>query len=30
VRSGVPFLMNIPILGNLFGSTRWQQNETSW
>jgi pilus assembly protein CpaC len=28
VRSGVPFLMNIPILGNLFGSTRWQQNET--
>jgi pilus assembly protein CpaC len=28
VRTGVPFLMDIPILGNLFSSTRWQQNET--
>jgi Flp pilus assembly secretin CpaC len=28
VRSGIPLLMNIPILGNLFSSTRWQRNET--
>lgn len=28
VRSGVPFLMDIPILGELFSSTRWQKNET--
>ncbi len=28
VRNGVPYLMNIPVLGNLFSSTRWQQNET--
>jgi pilus assembly protein CpaC len=28
VRTGVPFLMNIPILGNLFSSTQWQRNET--
>jgi pilus assembly protein CpaC len=28
VRTGVPFLMNLPILGNLFSSTRWQKNET--
>jgi pilus assembly protein CpaC len=28
VRSGVPGLMNIPILGALFGSTRWQQSES--
>lgn len=27
-RTGVPFLMNIPILGNLFSSTRFQKNET--
>lgn len=27
-RTGVPFLMDIPILGNLFSSTRWQRNET--
>jgi pilus assembly protein CpaC len=28
VRTGVPFLMNIPLLGSLFSSTRWQSNET--
>jgi pilus assembly protein CpaC len=28
VRTGVPFLMNIPVLGNLFSSTQWQQNES--
>src|SRR5687768_1607666 len=28
VRTGIPFLMNIPILGNLFSSSRWQTNET--
>ena len=28
VRTGIPLLMNIPVLGNLFSSTRWQQNET--
>jgi pilus assembly protein CpaC len=28
VRSGIPLLMDIPILGNLFSSTRWQRNET--
>jgi Flp pilus assembly secretin CpaC len=27
VRTGIPFLMNIPLLGNLFSSTRWQNNE---
>jgi pilus assembly protein CpaC len=27
VRTGIPFLMNIPILGNLFSSTRWQNSE---
>jgi pilus assembly protein CpaC len=27
-RTGIPFLMDIPILGNLFSSTRWQNNET--
>jgi len=27
-RTGIPFLMNIPILGNLFSSTRFQKNET--
>ncbi len=27
VRTGIPFLMNIPVLGNLFSSTRWQNNE---
>ena len=24
VKNGIPFLMDIPILGNLFSSTRWQ------
>ncbi len=28
VRTGVPFLSDIPILGNLFGSTRWQRAES--
>lgn len=28
VRTGVPGLMDIPLLGNLFSSTRWQRNET--
>jgi Flp pilus assembly secretin CpaC len=28
VRNGIPLLMDIPILGNLFSSTRWQRNET--
>jgi pilus assembly protein CpaC len=28
VKTGVPGLMDIPILGSLFSSTRWQQNET--
>jgi pilus assembly protein CpaC len=28
VRTGVPLLMNIPILGALFSSTRWQSSET--
>ena len=28
VRTGLPFLMNIPILGQLFSSTRWQRNES--
>lgn len=28
VRTGVPFLSSIPILGNLFASTRWQNNQT--
>jgi pilus assembly protein CpaC len=27
-RTGVPFLMNIPILGALFSSTQWQRNES--
>jgi Flp pilus assembly secretin CpaC len=27
-RSGIPLLMDIPILGALFSSTRWQKNET--
>jgi pilus assembly protein CpaC len=27
-RNGIPGLMSIPILGNLFSSTRWQTNET--
>jgi pilus assembly protein CpaC len=27
-RTGIPFLMDIPILGNLFSSTRWLSNET--
>lgn len=28
VRTGVPYLMNIPIIGQLFSSTRYQRNET--
>lgn len=28
VRTGIPLLMDIPILGALFSSTRWQKNET--
>ena len=28
IRTGVPGLMNLPILGALFGSTRWQRNES--
>jgi pilus assembly protein CpaC len=28
VRSGIPYLMDIPILGSLFSSTRWQSSET--
>lgn len=28
VKNGVPLLMDIPILGNLFASTSWQNNET--
>ncbi len=28
VRTGIPLLMNIPILGALFSSTRWQNSET--
>lgn len=28
VRTGIPFLMNVPILGELFSSTRWQNNES--
>lgn len=28
VRNGIPLLMDIPILGALFSSTRWQKSET--
>jgi Flp pilus assembly secretin CpaC len=28
VRTGVPFLQSLPILGQLFSSTRWQQNDS--
>lgn len=28
VRTGVPGLMDLPIIGALFGSTRWQKNES--
>lgn len=28
VKAGIPFLMNIPILGYLFSSTRWQSAES--
>jgi pilus assembly protein CpaC len=28
VKTGIPLLQDIPILGNLFSSTRWQRNET--
>src|SRR5690606_41370050 len=28
VKTGIPFLQDIPILGLLFSSTRWQNNET--
>ena len=27
-RTGIPLLMDIPIIGALFSSTRWQRNET--
>ncbi len=27
-KTGIPFLQDIPILGQLFSSTRWQNNET--
>lgn len=27
-RTGIPYLMDIPILGQLFSSTRWQSSET--
>jgi pilus assembly protein CpaC len=27
-KTGIPLLMNIPILGDLFSSTQWQHNET--
>ena len=28
VRTGIPGLMDLPIIGALFGSTRWQRNES--
>jgi pilus assembly protein CpaC len=28
VRTGIPFLQSVPILGQLFSSTRWQRNES--
>jgi pilus assembly protein CpaC len=28
VKTGIPLLMDIPILGHLFSSTQWQHNET--
>ena len=28
VRTGVPWLMDVPVLGRLFSSTTWQQNES--
>jgi pilus assembly protein CpaC len=28
VKTGIPFLQDIPILGRLFSSTQWQRNET--
>jgi Flp pilus assembly secretin CpaC len=28
VRTGVPFLQSLPIIGQLFSSTRWQQNDS--
>ncbi|GJG85662.1 secretin [Gemmatimonadetes bacterium T265] len=28
IRTGIPGLMNVPILGQLFSSTQWQRNET--
>jgi Flp pilus assembly secretin CpaC len=28
VRTGIPFLKDLPIIGNLFSSTRWQNNES--
>ena len=28
VRTGIPYLQDIPIIGQLFSSTRWQRNET--
>jgi pilus assembly protein CpaC len=29
VKTGIPLLQDIPILGRLFSSTQWQHNETS-
>lgn len=28
IKTGIPFLQDIPILGHLFSSTQWQHNET--
>jgi type II secretory pathway component GspD/PulD (secretin) len=28
VRTGIPLLMHLPVLGSLFGSTRWQSSQT--
>jgi len=28
VKTGIPFLMDVPILGRLFSSTQWQNNQT--
>ena len=28
MRTGIPLLMDVPIIGNLFSSTRWQRNES--
>jgi pilus assembly protein CpaC len=28
IRTGIPFLQNIPLLGQLFSSTRWQNSDS--